>query len=133
MKNFLLSSFLIFLFGNLCLFGLPWWSIAPIAFLVVMLLPQSGWNAFAAGLMGGILLWGIHAVLLNTANNGMFSAKIGQIFHGLSGVHLLYVTALMGGLLGGFGALTGQMAAELRTKPKGRDYYKRRRRSGRYR
>lgn len=133
MKNFLISTFLIFLFGNLCHFGLPWWAIVPIAAVITWALPQSGLSAFSAGLISGMLLWGINAVLLNTANDGMFSAKIGQIFQGLSSSKLLYATAFMGGLLGAFGALTGKLARDMRKKPQDRDYYVRRKRSGRYR
>jgi hypothetical protein len=133
MKNFLISTLLIFLLGNLCHFGLPWWGIVPIAFFVAWALPQAGWSAFSSGLLAGMLLWGVSAALLNTANGGMFSAKIGQIFQGLRSTQLLYVTALLGGLLAAFGALTGRWASDLRTKPSQRDHYARRKRSGKYR
>lgn len=133
MKNFFLSALLIFVFGNLCNFGLPWWAIVPIAAVFVFLLPQkNGAVAFLAGFLAAILLWWLNAYLLNIANNGVFSAKIGQVFQGLSSSKLLYTTALIGGLLGGFGALTGQWARDLTKKHDRQDYYRRRRRSGRY-
>jgi hypothetical protein len=133
MKNFFISTLLIFLLGNLCRFGLPWWGIVPIAFVVAYAFPQSGFGAFLAGLLAGTLLWGVHALLLNAANGGVFAAKIGQLFQGLSSVQLLYASALMGGLLAAFAALTGQWARDLTVKEPGKDYYKRRRRSGKYR
>jgi hypothetical protein len=131
MKNFIFSALLIFILGNLCSFGLPWWAIAPIAAVVVWLFPQTGLSAFLAGFLGGMLLWGLHAFLLNSANEGVFSAKIGQIFQGLSSNNLLLTTALMGGVLAGLGALTGQWANDLRANTEPKDYYTRRKK-GRY-
>ncbi len=132
MKNFFLSTLLIFLLGNLCRFGLPWWGIVPIAFTVAFVFPQSGFGAFLAGFFAGAMLWGVHALLLNAANGGAFAEKIGQLFQGLSASQLLYATALMGGLLAAFGALTGQCFKDLMGKQPKKDYYQRRKRSGRY-
>ena len=132
MKNFFLSALVILILGNLCSFGLPWWAMAPIAAFVVWLFPQSSVGAFLSGFLGGILLWGLHAYLLNTANGGVFSTKIGQIFQGLTSNNLLFATALMGGLLAAFGALTGQWAYDLRAKSEPRDYYARRK-NGKFR
>lgn len=133
MKNFFISTLLIFILGNLCHFGLPWWGIVPIAFVVAFIFPQPGFAAFSAGLLAGILLWGVHAILLNTANGSVFSSKIGQVFQGLSSAQLLYYTSFMGGLLAAFGAITGQWAKDLTVKQLEKDYYQRRRRSGKYR
>ncbi len=102
MKNFLLSTLLIFLLGNLCHFGLPWWGIVPIAFVVAWALPQAGWSAFSSGLLAGMLLWGVSAVLLNTANGGMFSAKIGQIFQGLRSTSAIVCHSPAGRTIGRF-------------------------------
>jgi len=132
MKNFFVSTLLIFALGNLCHFGLPWWGIVPIAFVVAFLFPQSGFGAFTSGFLAGLLLWGVNAILLNAANGGDFAGKIGQIFQGLSSTQLLYATGFMGGLLAAFGALTGQWAKDLTVKQLEKDYYQRRRRSGKY-
>lgn len=133
MKNFLISTVLIFVLGNLCHFGLPWWGIVPIAAVVAWFFPTSGTLSFLAGLLGGALLWGINAFWLDQANSSMFSAKIGQVFQGLSSANLLYATSFLGGLLGAFGALTGKLARDLQSIPQQRDYYVRRRKSGKYR
>lgn len=133
MKNYLFSTLVIFIVGNLCHFGLPWWSVAPIAAIVFIIWPKTGPIAFAAGVTAGTLLWTVSAVWLNVANGSVFSAKIGQVFQGLSTANLLYITGLIGGLLGGFGALTGQMARDMFSTPKQRDYYVKRGKSGRYR
>ena len=119
--------------GNLCHFGLPWWTIAPIAAVAIWVFPQSGFSAFLSGLVAGGLLWGINAFWLDTANGAVFSAKIGQVFQGVSSGKLLLATTVMGALLGGFGALTGKWGADLLAKPQSKDYYQRRNRGGRYR
>ena len=107
MKN----SFFIFLFiliiGNISRFGGPWWAVAPVAALAVLLFPVGPGRAFATGLVAGSLLWWVSALWLNMANGGLLAGKIGQLFQGVQGAQLLAATALMGGLLGGFGALTG--------------------------
>ena len=133
MKKFLLVTLLILLFSNLCRFNLPWWTITPIAALVTLLLPLgNGFVAFLSGLLAGLLSWGLNAFLLNTANGGVIAGKMGQLFQGLSSTELVYVTALLGGLLAAFGALTGQWARALTTKEaQGKYYYRKRRRYGR--
>lgn len=133
MKNILLSTLVIFLLGNLCHFGLPWWALAPIAAATIWAFPQSGFSAFVSGLIAGALLWGINAYWLDAANGAVFSGKVGQLFQGVSGGKLLLVTTVMGALLGGFGALTGKWGKDLFQKPASKDYYQRRKRGGRYR
>jgi hypothetical protein len=134
MKNYLIATVLIFAAGNLCHVGLPWWALAPIAAIVLWFFPQrNGAAAFASGLAAGSMLWGLNALLLHAANGGVFAGKIGQIFQGVSGAQLLYLSSTLGGLLGALGALTGQWAKALTQPAMRRDYYNKRQRSGKYR
>jgi hypothetical protein len=131
-KNMLAAMAVIFVLGNLCRFGLPWWTIAPFAAITVFLLPQrSGFIAFISGFIAGALVWGLAAWLADNANGGILSAKIGELFQGVGSRGILGVTTLVGALLGATGALTGQMAFDMtRTPPK--DYYGKRKRNGRF-
>ena len=113
MKNVLIVSLLILVFGCLGYFGLPWWSLALIAAIAAFLFPLSGGKSFSAGFAAGYLLWLTVSILHNSGNGGMLSAKIGQLFMGATGFHLLMATAVMGGLLAGFGALTGTYARQM--------------------
>lgn len=131
-KNMILSILGILLLGQFCRFGMPWWGLAPIAFIVSWIFRLPGLGAFFSGLIAGALLWGSAAYFPDAANGSALSAKVGQIFQGISSSGLLYVTALIGGLLGGMGALTGQWARDMFSKPD-RIYYGKRRKSGRYR
>jgi hypothetical protein len=117
MKNASFTALFIIIAGLLCFLGLPWWALVPIAAIAGFLFSQSAAGAYAAGFVGGSLLWYGVAFWADSMNGGVFSAKIGAIFLGLQGWHLLSVTGFLGGLLGGFGAMTGRLARELLTPP----------------
>ncbi|MEO6037281.1 MAG: hypothetical protein ABIQ93_02635 [Saprospiraceae bacterium] len=113
MKNSFLILLFILIAGNISRFGGPWWAVAPVAALAVLLFPVGPGRAFAIGLIAGSLLWWASALWLNVANGGLLAGKIGQLFQGVKGLQLLAVTALLGSLLGSFGALTGAYARAL--------------------
>ena len=120
MKNALYLTLWILIFGNLGHFGLPWWTVVPIAAIAGWLFPLSAGKNFSAAFVAGALLWFANAFLLNAANEGMLSAKVGILFQGLKGWHLLAVTGVLGGILAGFGAMTGRFARDVfvGSKPK---------------
>lgn len=100
----LLTAALSFLAG---LF-LPWWSIAVIAFLVALLIPQNIGPAFLAGLLGVFVLWIFIASWIDIKNNSILSHKIAELMKiGGSSVLLILITGLIGGLVGGFSAMAG--------------------------
>jgi hypothetical protein len=128
MKNKSFAFLLILALGALCWIGLPWWTIVPVGFLVGIIVSQGALANFGTGFSAGSVLWYAAASWLNSANLGVFSNKIGQIFMGLTPVHLLLITAGIGGILAGMGALTGYYFRLIfvRSKPKrhyGRKYY----------
>ena len=94
MKNALYITLFILILGNFSHFGLPWWALAPIAALASWLFPLSPGKSFLAAFVGGLLLWYFNAFLLNSANDGMLSAKVGQLFQGLKGWHQSLVVEL---------------------------------------
>ncbi len=110
MKNALYLSLSILILGNLGHFGLPWWSLVPVAALAGWLFPLSSGKNFAFAFAAGLLLWLINAFLLDSANGGLLSAKVGVLFQGLKGGHLLLLTGIFGGILAAFGAMTGRLA-----------------------
>src|SRR5687768_10211416 len=106
--KFVISLFLTALLSFAAGLYLPWWSIALCAFIVSVLILQQPVKAFLAGFSGVFLLWLIFSWSIDSANDQILSHKIAQIFP-LGGVSflLILVTALVGGLVGGFAALTG--------------------------
>ncbi|HPI06085.1 MAG TPA: hypothetical protein PLM41_06870 [Saprospiraceae bacterium] len=124
MKNVSIVSALILFFGALGYFGLPWWSLPFIAAIAVFLFPLSGGKSFSVGFAAGSLLWLIVVTLHNMSNGGMLSTKIGQLFMGAKGFHLIMATTFIGGLLAGFGALTGTYARQMLFPAKPKRYGK---------
>ena len=86
----------------------PWWSIAIAAFLSVLLIPLASGRAFLAGFLGVFLLWFLLALWIDIKNQHILSTKIARIFPlGGSSFAILLVTAFIGALVGGLGALSG--------------------------
>ncbi len=86
---------------------LPWWTMALGAFATGFFFRQSGFASFAAGLLGVGLLWFIMAYSIHSSTDGILSEKIAGIFPTKTVGWLLFVTALIGGLVGGFASMTG--------------------------
>ena len=89
---------------------LPWWSIAPIAFVISYLLRLKAGIGFLAGFLAVFILWGGMALVIDHANENILSSRIAVLFP-LKGnyVILFLLTGLIGGLVAGFGALSGAL------------------------
>lgn len=112
----LLTASLAFLAG----LRLEWWSIALVAFLVALLIPQSISKAFVSGFAGIFLLWAALAFWIDNMNGSTLSQRIAELFKlGGSSILLILVTAVIGGLVGGFAAMAG---SSLRSVPRTRRY-----------
>ncbi|HTQ27066.1 MAG TPA: hypothetical protein VMI35_03025 [Puia sp.] len=85
---------------------LPWWGIAPAAFLVSLLLPQRPFMSFLAAFLGVFLLWELLAWWIDNKNNSILSQKIAQLLQlgGSTGL-LILVTSVTGALVAGCAAL----------------------------
>lgn len=87
---------------------LPWWGIAITSLLVAVLIHQKAGKAFLSGLLGVMLLWAGLAWWIDMKNNGVLSKKIASVLPlGGNAMLLILVTGLLGGLVGGFAAMTG--------------------------
>ena len=87
---------------------LPWWSIALAAFIAAVLIPQKPGKAFSAGFIALFLLWGILAYYIDVRNEQILSQKVAElIIKSKSSSLIILITALVGGLVAGFAALTG--------------------------
>lgn len=107
---------------------LPWWTVAIVAFGVGLLLSEQRRRrvftrkqpppprSFLAGFLGMGLLWGGLALLAHQQNGGLLTSRMLPIL--LPNLEdprpalLLGVVALMGGLIGGMAALTGNLLGE---------------------
>jgi hypothetical protein len=106
--RFFLATMLTALLSFIAGLFLPWWSIAIVAFIVALLMKQFIGRSFLAGFLGIFLLWTIVALWIDLKNESILSHKIAQIFPlGGSSFLLILVTAVIGGLVGGFAAMSG--------------------------
>lgn len=113
--RFLVSLLLIILFAFIAGMFLPWWSIAIVAFLVGLLVPQSTGKSFLAGFVGIFLLWGVLAFIIDLKNESLLSQKVAQLFKlGDASFLLILITAFIGALVGGLAAWSGALLRRTR-------------------
>ncbi len=99
-----LLGYLVYLFHD----SLSWWAVAIAAFVAGAAVPQKPWKSWLAGFTGMFLLWGILAWWIDKANEGIMAGRMAQVLpFGGNTMLLMLATALVGGLVGGFAALTG--------------------------
>ena len=97
-----------------CLYT-PWWSIAIADFLVAVLIPQKPGKAFVTGFVALLLLWGGLSFWISNNNDHLLAHKISLLILKIDSPYLLMLaTALIGGLVAGFAALTGAFARKSR-------------------
>ena len=96
---------------------LPWYAIAAAGLIVGLALPaRHAGAAFLLGLLAGGLVWGVYAGYLNHFNGGLLATRIGAMLGGVGPGVLVLLTALLGGLSGGLGAMTGTLGRRLLTE-----------------
>jgi hypothetical protein len=102
--SLLLIAFLSFV---ACLY-FPWWSIAIVAFLVSLLIPQGPGKAFLTGFIALFLLWGGLSFWLSMRNEHILAHKMSVVILKVDNPYfLILATAVIGALAAGLGALTG--------------------------
>ena len=84
---------------------LPWWTIAIVALTLGYLFQNKGWLSFLAGFVGVGLLWFIVAYRIDVDSQSLLTGKINRIFP----VNVFILMVIVGGLVGGFAALTGSL------------------------
>jgi hypothetical protein len=106
--KFTATTILILLLSFCACLYFPWWSIAIVAFIVSAIIQQKPWLAFLSGFIALFLLWGGLSFWISTNNDNILAHRVSLlILKTESAFALIAVTALIGALVGGFGALTG--------------------------
>ena len=96
----------------LCLilqYFLPWWTLVIGAGVGGYLFGNKGWVAFLSGLVGVGLLWYATALYIDVQTQSILTEKVARIFPTKTPALLFLLTAIIGGLPGGFAALTGAL------------------------
>jgi hypothetical protein len=114
--KFLIQLIAIILVAFILELFMPWWCIAIAAFAGGFALKSNA--NFLAGMLGIALLWLIKAWIIDASASAPLTERVAAIFS-LNKPLLMLVTALIGGLVGGFAAMSG---AALK-KEKRSDFY----------
>jgi hypothetical protein len=113
--KFILQVFGVIVLAHMFEIFLPWYSIALAAFVMGYIL-RSRAN-FLAGFLGIALLWLFKAWMMNSGTATDLADRVAHIFSLSRTEWLLLVMAFVGGIVGGFAALSGALL-----KPKHRTY-----------
>ena len=84
-----------------------WWVVVIVAGMVAFGLKLSRVSAFISGFLGIALLWAGMAYWLSSANDFILSERMAALFSLNNTLLLVLVTALVGALASGMGALCG--------------------------
>ena len=91
----------------------PWWVVALIPFLVNAWRPSGAVFAFVVSFAAIATLWFSYGLYLHINSEGSMSNRIAEIFSLPSGILLLVVTTIVGGLVGGVAGLSGYFVQQL--------------------
>lgn len=86
---------------------LPWWVLAIICFCGALVLARSGAHAFWSGFAAVFVAWAILALMKSFPNHNILADRVAHLFSLPNWILLLIVTGVLGGLVGGFAALSG--------------------------
>lgn len=108
-KPKLLNSFInVAILFALCLIAqwfFPWW-ISIIVCAAYAFLKEN--ISFGKGFIAVFLLWLFTSLYIHFASNGVLTTKIAELFHIPNNFWIIQITALIGGIAGGLGALSGK-------------------------
>jgi hypothetical protein len=86
---------------------MPWWSVVVASFLISLILSSKGLSSFFSGFLGVGILWFYLAWRIDSTTGSILTDKVAAIFTLPNSFLLILVTAVIGGIAGGFGALAG--------------------------
>jgi hypothetical protein len=84
----------------------PWWTLAIGAFCVAYSVGNKSLISFTAGFLGSAILWLVVALYLDQTTHSIITDKVNKLLP----LNAFILTTLVGGLVGGFSALSGSLA-----------------------
>ncbi|MFM7710522.1 MAG: hypothetical protein ACKO5C_06365 [Ferruginibacter sp.] len=104
--KFIFTVILTALFSFLCSLYLPWWCIAPVSFIVALVIPQKPGIALLSGFLALFLLWGGLAWMISLQNEHILAKKMAMlILQKNQPMLMVLITATIGGLIAGLSSL----------------------------
>jgi len=84
---------------------LPWWTLAIGTLGVAFAVGNKAWISFLAGFVGVGILWFGMAYYIDQTTHSILTEKVNKLLP----LNSFVLTTLIGGLVGGFAALTGAL------------------------
>ena len=108
--KFFISLLLIAVLSYAACLYFDWWFVAIVSFAVVFFIPQKPLWAFLCGFASIFILWGALIFILSSRNEHLLANKVSVLILGNENATvLILVSALIGGLVAGFAALTASL------------------------
>ena len=102
---------LIILASLILQFFLPWWIVAPIAFLLALWRAHSASHAFKSGFKAIFFLWMAMSLIKSLPNENILANRIGQMLMlpdwSFNWLIVIFVSSAIGGLAAGLSAFSG--------------------------
>ena len=93
---------------------MPWWVIAIAGFVVAFTIPQKTLFAFLSGFTALFILWIGLSFYISSANDDLLVHKMSILFLKVDNpILLFFLTGLIGGLVAGFGSLSGRLLRQV--------------------
>ena len=105
--KFLIQFVAILFAAHLLALFMPWYSIAIAAFVMGYILKSN--TNFLAGFSAIATLWIFNAWLVDSSSSADLAERVAKLFMLKYEILLFVVMAVIGGLVGGFAALTGSL------------------------
>ena len=121
MKFFLRLIFIAILTYFLSMIA-PWWILAVVALAGGAIIPGKWFTVFVSGFLGVGIVWMGYAWKLDAENESMFTSTMTNILPVGDPMVLIILTGAIGGLCGGFSALSGSLLRQPK-KQKSGGYY----------
>ena len=96
---------------------LPWWVIAPIAFITCYIFNPGKFSAFAGSFLGIFVLWAIKAYFSDKNFDVPVSEILGGLIGNVSQGAIFFLTGMIGGTISGLSGLLGDWTRQLSKKP----------------
>lgn len=123
-RNFWLLLLLAITLCRLALYIADWWICIPVLVVLSFFSTEANHSPFLWGFLSLFMLWGGYAAYFDTLNESILSNRMVQLFPlPQKGFLMVLVTALLGGLLGGFSASSGYWFRKVVAPKKEIKYY----------
>jgi hypothetical protein len=112
-----MAYLIIALLNVLAYFFVPaWWPVIPISLVVSFVMIKKPGQAFLGGFTATAAVWLFFVLIQTIPNKNILAAKLAPALGSDSAAWLIFLTTLLGGLLGGYSAYTGYTIRKLITK-----------------